>query len=143
MGKKMKANRKFIKDKEAVSAVIGVILMVAITVAVVGILWGYLSGFFTGAPVVNPKVSMTQDGNYIDIIEVTQGTVKASGATAYFVKSDGSSAGTGTINDLNGNGNVDGADTITPPAGLTSGTEYTVKLVYNGATVGTTTFTAP
>ena len=45
---KMKFNRKFIKNREAVSAVIGVILMVAITVAIVGVLWGYLSGLIGG-----------------------------------------------------------------------------------------------
>jgi len=45
---KMKVNRKFIRNREAVSAVIGVILMVAITVAIVGVLWGYLSGLIGG-----------------------------------------------------------------------------------------------
>ena len=40
----MKANRKF-KEEEAVSAVIGVILMVAITVAIAATVYVYVAGF--------------------------------------------------------------------------------------------------
>lgn len=40
----MKANRKFVKHEQAVSAVIGVILMVAITVAVAATVYVYTSG---------------------------------------------------------------------------------------------------
>jgi FlaG/FlaF family flagellin (archaellin) len=40
----MKANRKFVEDGEAVSAVIGVILMVAITVAIAATVYVYVSG---------------------------------------------------------------------------------------------------
>jgi len=45
----MKANRKFIEDNEAVSAVIGVILMVAITVAIAATVYVYVSGMM-GSP---------------------------------------------------------------------------------------------
>ena len=45
----MKANRKFKEDEEAVSAVIGVILMVAITVAIAATVYVYVSGMM-GAP---------------------------------------------------------------------------------------------
>ena len=45
----MKANRKFIEDDEAVSAVIGGILMVAITVAIASTVYVYTSGF-AGSP---------------------------------------------------------------------------------------------
>ena len=41
---KMKANRKFVDGEEAVSAVIGVILMVAITVAIAATVYVYVSG---------------------------------------------------------------------------------------------------
>jgi flagellin-like protein len=44
---KMKANRKFVEGKEAVSAVIGVILMVAITVAIAATVFVYVSGMMT------------------------------------------------------------------------------------------------
>ena len=40
----MKANRKFVEEDEAVSAVIGVILMVAITVAIAATLYIYVTG---------------------------------------------------------------------------------------------------
>ena len=46
---KMKANRKFIDGEEAVSAVIGVILMVAITVAIAATVYVYVSGMI-GSP---------------------------------------------------------------------------------------------
>ena len=45
----MKANRKFIQaDERAVSAVIGVILMVAITVAIAATVYVYVSGMIGG-----------------------------------------------------------------------------------------------
>ena len=40
----MKANKKFLEEDEAVSAVIGVILMVAITVAIAATVYVYVSG---------------------------------------------------------------------------------------------------
>ena len=43
----MKANRKFVEGDEAVSAVIGVILMVAITVAIAATVYVYVSGMVT------------------------------------------------------------------------------------------------
>ena len=46
----MKANRKFIDGEEAVSAVIGVILMVAITVAIAATVYVYVSGMIGGGP---------------------------------------------------------------------------------------------
>lgn len=45
---KMKANRKFKEEDEAVSAVIGVILMVAITVAIAATVYVYVSGMLGG-----------------------------------------------------------------------------------------------
>jgi len=48
MGEYMKANRKFVNGEEAVSAVIGVILMVAITVAIAATVYVYVSGMLPG-----------------------------------------------------------------------------------------------
>ena len=45
----MKANKKFVEEDEAVSAVIGVILMVAITVAIAATVYVYVSGL-AGSP---------------------------------------------------------------------------------------------
>ena len=63
----MKANRKFVEGEEAVSAVIGVILMVAITVAIAATVYVYVSGML-GAPVCRYNVSKVED--YLSITAV-------------------------------------------------------------------------
>jgi len=61
---KMKANRKF-KGEEAVSAVIGVILMVAITVAIAATVYVYVSGMLT--PTTTGKtISALQVGSSVN-----------------------------------------------------------------------------
>ena len=64
---KMKANRKFINGEDAVSAVIGVILMVAITVAIAATVYVYVSGMMT--PVTTGKVMsatlVTTSGKFV------------------------------------------------------------------------------
>ena len=58
----MKANRKFIEaDDEAVSAVIGVILMVAITVAIAATVYVYVSGMIGTSPQSAPNVQFVKD----------------------------------------------------------------------------------
>ena len=56
----MKANRKFKKDEEAVSAVIGVILMVAITVAIAATVYVYVSGMLGGGTQKTPDIAFTK-----------------------------------------------------------------------------------
>ena len=56
---KMKSNRKFREDGEAVSAVIGVILMVAITVAIAATVYVYVSGMLGGTQEETPTIAMT------------------------------------------------------------------------------------
>ncbi len=56
----MKANRKFVEGEEAVSAVIGVILMVAITVAIAATVYVYVSGMLTTTPASGKTVSCIQ-----------------------------------------------------------------------------------
>jgi archaeal type IV pilus assembly protein PilA len=57
---KMKANRKFKQaDERAVSAVIGVILMVAITVAIAATVYVYVSGMIGGQKQATPTVLAT------------------------------------------------------------------------------------
>jgi len=59
---KMKANRKFVQaDERAVSAVIGVILMVAITVAIAATVYVYVSGMIGGTKNQTPNVACTTD----------------------------------------------------------------------------------
>lgn len=58
----MKANRKFIEaDDEAVSAVIGVILMVAITVAIAATVYVYVSGMIGTSPESAPEIQFVKD----------------------------------------------------------------------------------
>ena len=57
----MKANRKFIEGEEAVSAVIGVILMVAITVAIAATVYVYVSGMIGTSPQATPSVQFVAD----------------------------------------------------------------------------------
>jgi len=58
----MKANRKFVEGREeGVSAVIGVILMVAITVAIAATVYVYVSGMIGGTPDKTPEVQFIKD----------------------------------------------------------------------------------
>ena len=57
----MKANRKYKESEEAVSAVIGVILMVAITVAIAATVYVYVSGMIGGGQQQTPTISCTTD----------------------------------------------------------------------------------
>ncbi len=56
----MKANRKF-KEEEAVSAVIGVILMVAITVAIAATVYVYVSGMLGGVDTKTPDLDFNKE----------------------------------------------------------------------------------
>ena len=57
----MKANKKFVEGEEAVSAVIGVILMVAITVAIAATVYVYVSGMLTPGSTTTPDFTFLQD----------------------------------------------------------------------------------
>ncbi len=57
---KMKANRKFVGGEEAVSAVIGVILMVAITAAIAATVYVYVSGMMGGGTEPAPTLTFTK-----------------------------------------------------------------------------------
>ena len=59
----MKANRKFVEGEEAVSAVIGVILMVAITVAIAATVYVYVSGMIGTAPETTPSIQFSIDAS--------------------------------------------------------------------------------
>ena len=58
----MKANKKFVEEKEAVSAVIGVILMVAITVAIAATVYVYVSGMLGPQTDETENASATIEG---------------------------------------------------------------------------------
>ena len=58
----MKANKKFVEEREAVSAVIGVILMVAITVAIAATVYVYVSGITNTEGSQSESASVTVEG---------------------------------------------------------------------------------
>jgi flagellin-like protein len=64
---KMKANRKFKNEEEAVSAVIGVILMVAITVAIAATVYVYVSGMLGTGQQSTPNISFTKASDRITV----------------------------------------------------------------------------
>ncbi len=71
----MKANRKFIEDNEGISAVIGVILMVAITVAIAATTFIYMTGML-GAPETekeNAAIAVITDNGKIKITLIKGG----------------------------------------------------------------------
>lgn len=65
----MKANKKFVEDKEAVSAVIGVILMVAITVAIAATVYVYVSGMMDTGGQTAPELTLVKD-NVADTLQI-------------------------------------------------------------------------
>lgn len=69
----MKANRKFREGQEAVSAVIGVILMVAITVAIAATVYVYVSGMIGGQKQSAPTVQFTVDESQDRLTVVSTG----------------------------------------------------------------------
>jgi len=94
---KMKANRKFINaDERAVSAVIGVILMVAITVAIAATVYVYVSGMIGGTKKMAPTVQFTKDEttDRITIATTDSGvpwtslSIRSSAAVKYFVNGE-------------------------------------------------------
>ena len=88
----MKANKKFIEEDEAVSAVIGVILMVAITVAIAATVYVYVSGLAgsPGSDTENASVAGEGTANQIKL-------VLASGGDDY---DEGYTISTGTDNEV-------------------------------------------
>ena len=150
----MKANRKFIEEEDAVSAVIGVILMVAITVAIAATVYVYVSGMLGTGPATTPTVTLQQSGSFIAVLEVQNGPVTGVDCTVQFVNQTSGLTDRGNITYATAGSavNLDGGDSITPPAdadwdGSTTGPDvgekFTVQLLYGGDVVGTAVYTVP
>ena len=69
----MKANKKFVEEEEAVSAVIGVILMVAITVAIAATVYVYVSGMLSPTGENAPNMAWSID-DAEDTLIITSGS---------------------------------------------------------------------
>ena len=146
----MKANRKFVEGEEAVSAVIGVILMVAITVAIAATVYMYVSGMIGGGLQSTPTITMTatpneaRTGAMITVATITEAGVNWS-AVDYTLAN--SSAGTQMASgnfDATFEDTVSGGDIITVMSGgnvsatLAAGFDYLLTLSYTttGGTLG-------
>ena len=143
---KMKANRKFIDaDERAVSAVIGVILMVAITVAIAATVYVYVSGMIGSGPSATATVSMVQSGSFVTITGVEKGPITNTSASAIFVNQTTGVSISAVILAANGvAANVDGGDTIRTPTSVSSqgaGWKFTVQILYAGNAIGTCVYT--
>ncbi|MBN2066188.1 MAG: type IV pilin N-terminal domain-containing protein [Candidatus Thermoplasmatota archaeon] len=154
----MKRIRKFFEKGDAVSAVIGVILMVAITVAIAATVYVYVSGMLSPVPTAAPNITgtvktvddnitITLSGEYVEITDarITVTDVNNSVASveepvrSYSYDLEAGAVNiTGTLSsscaltwiDASGDGNIGGGDLIKvqDPNGLDVGTWY-VKVI--------------
>ena len=100
----MKANRKFVNDEEAVSAVIGVILMVAITVAIAATVYVYVSGILGTSPETTPSIQFQKDNAAMtltvttaDPTDLNWGDIRIVNTTGTFWSDDFSSLDNTTV----------------------------------------------
>ena len=138
---KMKANRKFVDGEEAVSAVIGVILMVAITVAIAATVYVYVSGMMGTGQEAAPTLTFIKDDkaavNTLTVIaadpaDLSWGDLELQNGTAGSVIDHGQ--GTTTVT----------AGTILDIATLAGTGAYTISIrhIPTNTLIGTYDFTA-
>jgi len=130
----MKANRRFIEGEEdAVSAVIGVILMVAITVAIAATVYVYVSGMIGGTATKSSTLSMNTysqndaTNQRIWLVSGIEGEAISTTSFAWsLLGSDGKNCTVAngytanancTFNEVTGSGYVNAGDTFTIVAG--------------------------
>jgi len=141
----MKANRKFKDSEEAVSAVIGVILMVAITVAIAATVYVYVSGMVgTGSQSTeNAGITVTGTNGQIKILLTKGGEsapyVNQTGDTGFDVFINGTKLAHTRIN-VGSEGNWEVGESIIlteneASVALIAGTEYSVTIQIMGTTI--------
>ena len=150
----MKANRKFKEGNEhAVSAVIGVILMVAITVAIAATVYVYVSGMIGGTKNATPNIACTTDSTnhkitvatadnnvrWKDIVITTPAT---STWTVHYANSTTFATNAATLLACSATTYITAGDYIVVAG--TTGTNYPITLKYTptNALLGTWTVTA-
>ena len=132
----MKANRKFVEGEEAVSAVIGVILMVAITVAIAATVYVYVSGMLT--PTTTGKVmSAVQTGTVAGNVTYKVTSVDAGILWSNVVPSweGASNVGNGNITGVVKEENIAVGNYFTIAFNATG--TFTVDLIYEGGIIWT------
>ncbi len=134
----MKANRKFKEEENAVSAVIGVILMVAITVAIAATVYVYVAGFGseTSAPENATFTARILGGNLKITYSNGDEDIATSDITIVIDTGYALVLGTnGTSGDLSSDGNWDPGDYVTNPVTDIDNDPCMVSVVVKGTTV--------
>jgi FlaG/FlaF family flagellin (archaellin) len=144
----MKANRKFREGQEAVSAVIGVILMVAITVAIAATVYVYVSGMIGTGTQSTPSISMTASpvagAGVCSVTIATASSPNIQWNTSVTVNlnciTNATKMTAGHLGALP-SGMIAGGDLLSVK-GLAAGSQYSLTLTYKatGGTMGTVTW---
>jgi flagellin-like protein len=129
--------KELLTDDDAVSPVIGVILMVAITVILAAVIASFVLGLGDSADEVQPNTSFTFDyENDTDVVTVTLSDGEALGTNETFIRGSGFSAAgvTGELgtngsytDDINNDGTWDAGESIDVQA---DGSAYTLNIVW-------------
>ena len=145
----MKANRKFIEGEEAVSAVIGVILMVAITVAIAATVYVYVSGMIGGTATKASTLSMniySRNDAGQQVIWLVSGiegeAILNTSTNKFLLGSDGSAATFNyTFNDVNSDNYINAGDTFSITADADGYYVFMISDTGTGATIFKSTST--
>ena len=126
-------------NQQAVSGVIGVVIMVTIVVALAAAVNVSMSGISSSGLSPAPFVSMMQSGDNVLIVAIQNGPIEIAG-TKIIVEG---SLGTLSADFINTPDTyLKGGDMIKID-GVTPGEEYTVSLVYSNSIVGQVVYIAP
>ena len=131
----MKANRKFVEGEEAVSAVIGVILMVAITVAIAATVYVYVSGMITPGTgtAKTAQLSYSSKTDTTVVYKVTSADEGIIWNSVTFA-SEGNTSRTYAVSPSEANVDVSQYVTI---SGLTTGTTYQFDMIFDDKIIWT------
>lgn len=133
------------KDDRAVSAVIGVVLMVAVTIAMAAVAYAYFTGMIGGNQEINAIVTITQNPGdvSISVSGVQNGPVNSSQTIVQLLNQTSGTPDLGCTGTLQSAGeNIRGGDVIVV-AGAHTGVTYTVQLLYKGYVIGSCTYLKP
>lgn len=140
----MKANKKFInREEKAVSAVIGVILMVSITVAISATIYVYISGMSGGIATKTSKLVMnlySQDDASNTVIWLISGVegeaiIDTSYSAVLLNFSGQPDNATITFNEVNNLGYLNEGDTFTIEASTDGYYTFLISETTSGATI--------
>jgi len=120
----MKANRKFVEEERAVSAVIGVILMVAITVAIAATVYVYVSGMIGTSPESAPSLQFVKDASQMTLTVAQADTANIAWSDFEVVNATGVTQAI-TVYNAALTGYVTAGDTLTFPEAGTYKIRYT------------------